>query len=41
VGIQAKDANINMRDITELVCMALGDEEEEKKPDSEPAGDSE
>lgn len=25
VGIQAKDAPIKMRDITELVCMALGD----------------
>ena len=24
-----------------LVCMALGDEEEEKKPDSKPAKDSE
>jgi len=40
VGIQAKDANINMRDITELVCMALGDEEE-KKPDAAPAEKSE
>jgi hypothetical protein len=25
-----------MRDITELVCMALGDEQEEKSSDSEP-----
>ena len=41
VGIQAKDANINMRDITELVCMALGDDEEEKKSDAEPASDAE
>jgi heterodisulfide reductase subunit D len=41
VGIQAMDAPIKMRDITELVCMALGDEEEEKKPDAMPAEDSE
>lgn len=41
VGIQAKDANINMRDITELVCMALADDEEEKKSDSKPASDAE
>jgi len=32
VGIQAMDAPIKMRDITELVCMALGDDDEEKKP---------
>ena len=31
VGIQAKDAPIKMRDITELVCMALGDNPDAKE----------
>ncbi len=41
VRIQAMDAPIKMRDITELVCLALGDDEEEKKPDAMPPEDSE
>ncbi len=35
VGIQAKNAPIKMRDITELVCMALGDDNEENNPEEE------
>jgi len=40
VGIQAMDAPIKMRDITELVCMALGDDDEEKKPAAEAASEA-
>ena len=37
VGIQAMDAKINMRDITELVCLSIGEESapEKKKPEGQ------
>lgn len=34
VGIQALDSKLTMRDITELVCMAIEEKEEEKKEES-------
>ena len=35
VGIQATDSKLTMRDITELVCMALEEKEQEKDPKQE------